>query len=332
MSPLAVGVLLVFVVLIAMFFQIALHPFIKKLTNSYLFWLFIAIICLVYFIIFRYVPDFKALITVVSAQGDSEKLREIVTHYYPQMIASGEFTRASSIYLGFCLSKIFITDFCPFFFVASLLALILQPSRKIASYLAGPQLLGALLTLFVSIFPGDDGNAQLNFQYVFMGNDPYRLKYSMHALSACIALGVLLNTPNVKMKNWFYTGVVCIVFFLYITIMKYASSLMKIENESFAISGIVVECTGIVENDWLKEILPAIQGAADPKQINAVFSGFGSVLGDIPWYFKEVITILLLTLIASGIVWLNWTVQLLRPYKIPNVKAKRPFWVGYYKV
>lgn len=332
MSSLAVGVILVFIVLFVMFLQIAFHPLIKKITNSYLFWLFIAIICLVYFIIFRYVPDLKALVAVISAQGDSEKLREIVTPYYPQMIASGELMRASSIYLGFCLSKIFITDFCPFFFVASLLSLILQPSRKVASYLAGPQLLGALLTLFVSIFPGDDGNAQFNFQYIFMGNDPYRLKYAMHALSACIALGVLLSTPNVKMKNWLYTGVVCIVFFLYITVMKYASSLIRIENESFAISGIVVECTGIVENDWLKEILPAIQGAANPKQINGVFAGFGAVLGNIPWYFKEVITISLLTLIASGIVWLNWAVQLLPAYKIRNIKAKRPFWVGYYKV
>ncbi len=332
MSSLGAGVVLVSIVLITMCLQVALHPFIKKITNSYLFWLFIAIICLVYFIMFRYVLDFKALVTVFSAREDLEKLKEIVNSNYPQMVASGDFKNASSLYFGFCLSKIFITDFCPFFFVASLFSLILQPSRKIASYLAGPQLLAALLTLFVSIFPGDDGNAKLTFEYIFMGNDPYRLKYAMHVLSICISLWVLLNTPNIKMKNWIYTGIVCVVFFAYITIVRYATSLSKIETDSFAFNGIIVECTGIVESDWLKNTLPAVQRITDAKQINGVFAGFGEQLGNIPWYYKEVITILLLAMLASAIVWLNWGVQHLSPYKVPNIKAKRPFWVGYYKI
>ncbi len=203
MSPLTSGIVLIVLTFVFCGIQIGIHPFVKKVTNCYYFWIIVASILLIYFIAARYGWDCKAL---------SDCNRGIRIDYcYTNIDYTSSFLKA----------KVFLTDLCPFFFVATCISLIAQPSRKIAVAFATPMIFGALLALFTSIMLGDGGRAELTAKYIFLGSDPYRLKFLMHFLGLVLGIGVLLNTPSNKWWTFLWTNLAALGFFIYITIVSY---------------------------------------------------------------------------------------------------------------
>ena len=294
MSALASGITLVVLTFVFCGIQIGVHPFVKKITNSYLFWIILASIMLIYFIAARYAWDCSAL------NDYNHGIRK--DYGYTDIDYTSSFLKA----------KVFLTDLCPFFFVCSCISLIAQPSRKVAVVLATPMIFGSLLTLFTSIMLGDGGRAEMSGQYIFLGSDPYRLKFFMHFLGLVLGVGVLLNTPSNKWWTFLWTNVACLIFFIHITIIAYAYD-------------VHTDVCGIRQEDWLPN--------TQPYGTNASFYPIGKIFSFLSFPWLIFIPLLVCYGVISLFMYLHYIIQKkVKFFTINNSKSKEPIWFGYYKI
>ncbi len=203
MTPLIAGILLTFFTFLICGVEFVIHPFVKKWTNSYLFWLLIASFCLIYFLFTRYWNDWSNLIK-----------------YWKGEIQDADVPNPAHAY-GWLKSRVYLTDLCPFFYVVILVSLIAQPSRKIAGYVSPILFFSGTLVFLSSIMLGDGGNAAFTFTYIFWGSGFITLKFFIHFVAVVLSLGVMLNTPNKKWKTFLWTNVWAVIFFIYISIVSY---------------------------------------------------------------------------------------------------------------
>lgn len=213
---------------------------------------------------------------------------------------------------SFLKAKVFLTDLCPFFFVCSCISLITQPSRKVAVAFATPMIFGSLLTLLTSILFGDGGRAEMSAQYIFLGSDPYRLKFLMHFLGLVLGVGVLLNTPSNKWWTFLWTNVAALGFFIYITIIAYGFD-------------VHTNVCGIRPEDWMAN--------TQPYGTNASFYLIGQAFSfcSFPWIIA--FPLLICYILICLFMYLHYIMQKkIKFFKINPKKSKERIWFGYYKI
>ncbi len=199
-----------------------IHPYIYKITKKYWFTCIISIVFLVYFIIFRYVPD----LMIAIKEGS-------IPHI------GGEGYRYS-----FYASKTLLLDLCPLMMFLIPVALIVDPTKNFAKILAPLGLMGAVVTLFGGV-PFDDAVTNLAWsdfwKYIFLGVDHdgslNRLYFMMHYMLLIISLIALLNSSQYTKWSMFGAHVFFVAFLIYALTL---SSTFNITNN----------VTGLVQNDW----------------------------------------------------------------------------------
>ncbi len=195
---------------------VIIHPWTKKITSNYFFWFFISIALLTYLICFRFYNDWVI---------------------YSQKASSGQLDNVSNNpNQSLCVSKAFLLDLCPFFALAIPISLIFDPTRTIAKYCAPVTLLGAAVTVFGQ-FPFEP-NAHFTFDYIFRGDAPDTLYFSMHWFSLLLCTLVLLNSSKFTKKDVFWTFYVAIAFLIYVCIVIGAT-------------GAYANITGLGSYDWI---------------------------------------------------------------------------------
>lgn len=191
--------------------QIVAHKWIKKVTNSYFFWLAVGAIVTAYLIAFRFRFAWHDLATV-----DHElNLKEIDDAYI--------------------FSKALLLDICPFCGLLLPITLMLDPTRYSCRALAPLALIGGLFTMLcdmpTSEFP------EWSIQYIFLGIEPNHCYFLMHALNLILAVGVMLNSPKFGWKGYLICVGTAILFYSYVGIMMGATGI------SWYVSGLSL-------NDW----------------------------------------------------------------------------------
>lgn len=187
-----IGYSFILIVLGLVGLQIACHRWIKKITNSYFFWLGISIALLTWLCVFRFVPDWiRYANTVITDPSDMEQ---------------------SNI-----ISKAFFLDVCPFVSLVIPICLIVDPTRKAARSLCPISLLGAFFVIFVQM---PTGTFEFTWEYIFTG---YELYCFMHVTNLLLAIGVLLNTPRHGWKGTLATYGATLAMFVYIIIVAYST-------------------------------------------------------------------------------------------------------------
>lgn len=194
---------------------VGIHPFIRKITNNYYFWLIISIALITYCIVFRFYDGWEK---------------------YSNAIANGTLTDPENVYSqSIIISKALLTDFCPFFALAIPLSLIFDNKRKIASVLAPLSLFAGLITVFGQ-FPFDQ-NCEFTWHYIFIGDQGNELYYFLHLTNSLLAILVLLNTPKLDWYNFLFLNLFAIFYFIYIGIIRTAT-------------GVSWNVNGLSPNDW----------------------------------------------------------------------------------
>ncbi len=207
MSLTAFAIVLIILVAAICGLQVFVHPYIKKFTNYYVFWLVISILGLIYFVFGRWMWDCMGAQRYLSTG-------EILPYYSDPGIDVGPWD-------DFFKSKSMLTDLCPFFFLGMCISLICDRSRKIASFFCGPAIIGTIFTYAGMVFNADNLVA-INAEFIFLGRPPYRMMFILHFLNLVIAVGIWLNTPSLKWKTFLWTNVTTFSFYLYVIIMAYS--------------------------------------------------------------------------------------------------------------
>lgn len=228
MAPEVAGLTLALFTLAICVWEFILYPYVKKVTNCWVFWLVFASILLFWFIGVRWCFDLGWLIKVDHGIMPSE-------HSTPP-----ECTVKS-----YLLSQVFCTDFCPFLFCALMISLILQPSRKFASYIAPILLFSCTVVIFGNVMSGDYDFASVDkqrvaawsFQYLFIGIGFTKLKFFIHFFGIVMSLGVMINTPF-HWKKFYMTFIVFFGFIIYACICSFTMNITEF-------------VSGLRETDWL---------------------------------------------------------------------------------
>lgn len=193
------------------FFFIGINGLIKKVINSYLFWLIDGILCFSLFLWLRWIP-------------------EIIDYIH-------DFATADSLRQSQLLSKVFLLDICPWCCFMIHFSLIIDPSRKFAQILSPVSLFGALITISGSI--PVDPDASWTIQYIFCGYTPNRAYFLLHFLNAMTATLVLLNTPRFTLKLHLWIYVVLLGYLTYISFIIFVYQ-----------GKIFCNVTGLLPHDW----------------------------------------------------------------------------------
>lgn len=215
MSPLISGITLTLFTILLCCGEFLLYPYVKKATGSYTFWLIIGLFLLIWFIGFKWSYNLIYLFKVEN--------KEILPPYMDFSACTPE---------SYFKSQIFLTDFCPFFYVATCICLIAQPSRKLAAGLAPILFLSCIVTFVGSIMLGDGDytssnlhQAEWSLKYIFVGTDNQRLKFFVHFSGLLVSVGVMANTPTLRWKNLIITFASAIIFIIYAAIIGYSCNI-----------------------------------------------------------------------------------------------------------
>lgn len=193
-------------------FVFAIHPLMRKITNSYLFWILYSCLCLGLFIGFRYAHDVNWLIsTWKTSYQDVESIQ---------------------------ISKVFLLDICPASFVALHIVLLANPSRRIAQYIAPTCIFGGILTITGQIT--FDPNAAWSVKYLFYGFAPNQGYFLLHFLNVVSGVLVLCNTPKPQKTTYLYTTASLLIYFWYICLI-----IVCFGNK------ITDHVTGLLKDDWV---------------------------------------------------------------------------------
>lgn len=197
--------------------MIVCNKWIRKVTNSYFFWLVIGAFWFVWLIVFRF------------------------SYQWSDYIAQAKlgFDDPGSIEQSYIISKAYLLDVCPFVALAMCFALIVDPTRKFARTLAPMAIIGGAITV-ISMSFDTDTNASWTIEFIFFGSDPNYCYFIMHFLQVVLGVGVLLNTPSGGWKNWLATLLVTLAFYGYVAIVM-------------AATGCRWNTSGLSINDWLED-------------------------------------------------------------------------------
>lgn len=196
---------------------IFLNHKILKITNLYWFWMSIGIVCFVWVLANRFIPDWI------------DYWNNHATTYADPTTQENSKT----------ISRAFMLDACPCFFSMLMISLIADPSRRVARILAPVALIGGLISLGTIITDNNipNENAVWSAQYIFLGLGRERCYFIMHWCQIMVATGILLNTPTSGWRVWVSSVGSVFVYLGYVGIVM-------------AISKCSWYCTGIALNDY----------------------------------------------------------------------------------
>lgn len=246
------GLALVLITVALIIIMITCNKYIRKITNCYFFWLIVAGFCFAWLLSFRFIPEWIQYIKDAPSFEDPSEYNTSVS-----------------------ISRAYLLDVCPFFALSILVALILDPTRKIARAIAPVSLIGGAITVTSMSF---DQNILIEFsaKFIFFGYDPNSCYFIMHFIQVIMAIAVLLNTPSGGWKNWLATLIITILFYSYVAITMSAT-------------GCRWNCSGLSINDWQPE--------GEYGQVASIF-GFSPKV-------CQIIGIPILTLVGCGIITLK---------------------------
>ncbi|MDR1851013.1 MAG: DUF5378 domain-containing protein [Mycoplasmataceae bacterium] len=182
MGPNWVGITLTLITLLLISGTIVAHPYIKKVTNKYYFWLGIGVVLLIYVVLGRFQYNFRDFWN----SNDKE---------------------------GITASKGLLLDLCPFVAFVLPITLILDPTRKTSCVLAYYGIFGGIITFLGNFCVWNDFdsiNAKWDFQWIFLGDDMNRMYFMMHFILLFISPFVLLNSK----RTWWLDISCCVGFIL----------------------------------------------------------------------------------------------------------------------
>jgi hypothetical protein len=182
MSPNWVGIALTLITLVLVAGIIVAHPYIKKVTNTYYFWLGIGIVLLVYLVLGRFQYNFHDFWSAKDKEG-------------------------------YVASKGLLLDLCPFVAFVLPITLILDPTRKSSCVLAYYGIFGGIVTFLGNFcvqndFPSID--AAWNWKWIFLGDEMNRMYFMMHFILLFFSPFVLLNST----RTWWLDITCCVGFIL----------------------------------------------------------------------------------------------------------------------
>ena len=170
---------------------IGVHPFTRKVTNTYWFWLTYGIFVFILIVVYRWGLDIHDLI-------NSDKQT------------------------GILWSKALLLDMCPMTAVAIHIAVIVDPTRKSARAIAPMAIFGGMITIFGQIMAGTD-NASWTYEYIFVGDGSNRAYFLIHFFNLVTGVLVLLNTPKFSIKTYCIEYFINAFYFMYVAIAIIAS-------------------------------------------------------------------------------------------------------------
>lgn len=179
--------------------ELFVNRYIRKVTNTYWFWLSVGALYLIYCVSISWVWHWKSLATAEIPWG---------TQLTP-----------AQCYL---VSYAFLLNICPFVNFAFCATLIADPTRKAARCVAPLAIVGSFFVLVFDIVMTD--GAVWTWQYIFIGQwDRPTLHYSGHVVNLLIAIGVLMNTPKFGWKGTVAQFGFIAGFYIYVAIVAYST-------------------------------------------------------------------------------------------------------------
>ena len=178
--------------------SIGVHPFTRRVTNTYWFWLAYGIFVFTMIVVYRWGPDIRDLVNAINDGTDGQNK-------------------------GILWSKAFLLDMCPATAVAIHIAVIVDPTRKGAKAIAPMAIFGGIITIFGQIMAGTDPEAAWTYEYMFEGIAPNRAYFLIHFFNLITGVLVLLNTTKFSVKTYCVEYFVCAFYFMYVAIVIYAS-------------------------------------------------------------------------------------------------------------
>jgi len=175
--------------------QLVAHKFIKKVTNTYWFWLGIGLFCLIWLLVFRFVPAWQRYMEATNLDG----------RYYSD---------------AFVISKAWELDICPFMGLFMTVSVVVDPTRKLARTAAPLALIGGILIVFIQM-PFDD-MAEFTAHFIFLGDEPNNCYFFLHAVNLFFSIGVMLNSPKYTWKGWASCAALAALYYSYVLIARHA--------------------------------------------------------------------------------------------------------------
>lgn len=174
------GILLTLISLALCVVVVIAHRWTKKIAKYYWFWLAISVFFLTYII-------------------------AISWHRYWGLFASGEAYKMPELEFKTAVSYAFCTNICFFVSFAIPVALICDPTRKVAQAFSPLAIFASIIVLFVT-FPMGQNSPKLTWEFIFighLGNQPWDpdCYYFEHIFNMLLGIGVLLNTPKFGWKG-----------------------------------------------------------------------------------------------------------------------------------
>jgi len=187
----------------------------EVITKYYWFWLVIGIFLIIWYLVWRWIPDIKKYTDLLHTSFD------------PSTPDNSDI-----------ISRAFLLDACPFFSILLAISLIVDPSRKLARTVAPFAFLGGIFVLFGQI-PFND-SITWGFKDFFIGSDSARLYVFAHFASFVLSFMIILNTPKYGWKGYVAVVSLAIVFYSYVLIV------MKT-------TGCRHSCAGMSLDEWEKD-------------------------------------------------------------------------------
>ncbi len=207
------GLGLSIIVLIFVAGQVIAHRWIRKVTNTYFFWLAVGILCFAWLVGFRFADAWKTLHEQLARPDFNPA-------YYDD---------------AYYLSKAVLLDVCPFIGLVFPFSLIVDPTRTVSRALAPLALITGVFTILCDIPTNEE--AVITATYIFIGTPANPCYFIMHTLNLVLAVGVLLNTPRYGWKGYLIAVGSAILYYSYVGIMIGAT-------------GIKWFVSGLSLNDW----------------------------------------------------------------------------------
>lgn len=176
------GIALLFLSLGICGIEIVANKWIRKVTNTYWFWLTWSLLFLIYEIVISWWANWNLFAHI--------RLPD----------------RLLTVYESTVVSKALLLNICPFMSFALPLTLIADPTRKAARALSPMALLSSLAALFFDLTTNSD--TMFTWRYIFIGRPATTdLYFFCFAMNLFMSLAVVLNTPKFGWKGaaWSFT-------------------------------------------------------------------------------------------------------------------------------
>lgn len=199
--------------------MLVFHKFTYKITRNYYFLMCLSSVFLIYFLIFRWIPDLIDFINI-------ENILELkITNPYLYSLR---------------WSKILLLDMCPLTMFLVPITLIFDKTKNLSKIIAPVALIGTFVTLFGGMW--DQTIVSYEFKeiikYIFIGaNDENRIYFLMHFFILILSTLTILNCK--QFTKWsFCSTIIWLLLFLFYELIIINTL------------GIKNNVTGLVPGDW----------------------------------------------------------------------------------